>query len=97
MYDVSHPITRFDGRESFRGFAELPASCPACACYVNPRPLSAHSTRRDDTAVEFVFQCPRDDCRRVFVAEYRQGADLEYELLHTLILGGPVESRLVAA
>lgn len=97
MHDVFHPLIRFDGRDSFRGFAEVPESCPACAYYVDPRPLSAHSICRDDTAVEFVFQCPRDECRRVFVAEYRQGADLAYELLHTLTLGAPLEARLLPA
>lgn len=97
MDEVLHRLIRFDGRDSFRGFAEVPASCPACAYYVSPRPLSAHSICRDDTAVEFVFQCPRAKCRRVFVAEYRQGADLSYELLHALILGTPVEAELVPA
>ena len=94
MLGFADLLTRFDGRGAVRTFAEVPASCPACAHYVDPRRLSAHSVCPDDTAVEFVFQCPRNDCRRMFVGEYRLGRDGEYELLHALSLGLPVEVRM---
>lgn len=97
MNDVFYRLVRFDGCESFRGFAEVPQRCPLCAHQVDPVPLSAHAISRDDTAVEFVFQCPRDDCRRVFVAQYRQGADLSYEMLHSFTVGAPAEAELIPA
>lgn len=50
-----------------------------------------------ECAVEFVFQCPRADCRRVFVGEYRLGRGNEFELLHALTLGLPVEVRQFSA
>ena len=97
MRGVTHLLTRFDGHGAVRRFAEVPAACPACAHYVNPRRISAHSICPDDTAVEFVFQCPCNDCRRVFVGEYRLGRGREFELLHALTLGLPVEVRQFSA
>lgn len=97
MHGFSHLLAGFNGHGAVRRFAEVPASCPSCAHYVDPRRLSAHSVCPDDTAVEFVLQCPRPDCRRVFVGEYRMGRDGEYELLHALSLGLPVEVRLFPA
>jgi hypothetical protein len=97
MHGVTHLLTEFDGYGSRRRFAEVPSTCPACDHVMEPRRLSAHSICPDDTAVEFVFQCSRDDCRRVFVGEYRLGRDSEYELLHALPLGLPVEVRMLPA
>jgi hypothetical protein len=97
MHGLTHLLARFDGHGAVRRFAEVPAECPACGHHVEPRRLSAHSVCPDDAGVEFVFQCPRDDCRRVFVGEYRLGRDGEFELLHALALGLPVEVRLVHA
>jgi hypothetical protein len=97
MHGVTHLLTEFDGYGSRRRFAEVPSTCPACTHPMEPRRLSAHSLCADDTAVEFVFQCPHDDCRRVFVGEYRLGHNGEYELLHALSLELPVEARHVPA
>ena len=97
MYGLTHLLARFDGRGAVRRFAEVPAVCPACAHHVEPRRLSAHSTSPDDTAVEFVFQCPRDACRRVFVGEYRLGRGDEFELLHALPFRLPLRRRLLHA
>lgn len=97
MPGVTHLLTRFDGHGAVRVFAEVPEACPVCAYYSSPRRLSAHSLCPDDTAVEFVFQCPRDDCRHVFVGEYRLGRDGEYELLHAFPPQFAGELRLVPA
>ena len=91
MTSLTHLLAGFHGHGSIRRFAEVPHTCPSCGSHGEPRRLSAHSLCPDDTAVEFVFQCPRDDCRRVFVGEYRLGRDGEFELLHALPLGLPVE------
>ena len=42
MQGFTHLLAQFDGHGAVRRFAEVPESCPVCAYYVNPRPLSAH-------------------------------------------------------
>jgi hypothetical protein len=81
MLTFEHPTTGFAGRGASRRYGEVPEMCPLCRHHVDPRRLTAHSTAPDDARVDFAFQCPRADCRRVFVGEYRLGPDGEYDLL----------------
>ena len=97
MQGFTHLLAQFDGHGAVRRFAEVPESCPVCAYYVNPRRLGACSVSPDDTAVQFVFQCPRDECRHVFVGEYRREQDGEDEMLHAFPPQVAGELRLVPA
>jgi hypothetical protein len=81
MLTFEHPTTGFTGRGASRRYGEVPEMCPLCHHHVDPRRLTAHATAPDDARVDFAFQCPRADCRRVFVGEYRLGPDGEYDLL----------------
>jgi hypothetical protein len=81
MLTFEHPTTGFTGRGASRRYGEVPEMCPLCRHHVDPRRLTAHSTGSDDVRVDFTFQCPRAECRRVFVGEYRLGPDGEYDLL----------------
>jgi len=76
-----HPVQYFRGTGALRRFTSAPDHCPACGHRVEPRPLVAHSTSPDDLLVDFVFQCPRVSCRRMFVAEYACEAESSFELL----------------
>ncbi|HEX8904787.1 MAG TPA: hypothetical protein VF771_08105 [Longimicrobiaceae bacterium] len=80
MLTFLHPITDFTGHGAGRRFGDLPETCPLCHHHVDPRRLTAHATNRDNTAVDFTFQCPRPECRRVFIGRYRLGPDGEYDL-----------------
>ena len=81
MLTFEHLFTDFTGHGATRTFAEVPEQCPTCHHHIDPRRLTAHSTAPDDVSVDFAFQCPRADCRRVFVGRYRAGPDGEYDLL----------------
>ena len=76
-----HPVQTFRGTGAMRRFASSPDHCPACGGQIEARPLVAHSTSPDDQTVDFVFQCPRVNCRRMFVAEYGLEADNSFVLL----------------
>lgn len=76
----THLVQRFGGMGAVRHFAGAPDHCPACGRHVEPRPLVAHATSPDDQLVDFVFQCPRPACRRVFVGEYGLHVADVYEL-----------------
>lgn len=75
-----HMTTDFTGHGASRRYGNLPETCPHCHYRVDPRRLSAHATAPDLAGVDFAFQCPRDDCRRVFVGRYRLGPDGELDL-----------------
>lgn len=81
MLTFEHPTMDFTGRGASRRYGEVPEMCPVCHHHVDPRRLTAHSTAPGDARVDFTFQCPRADCRRVFVGEYRLGPDGEYDLV----------------
>ena len=76
-----HPVQTFRGTGAMRRFTESPGHCPACGGHIEARPLVAHSTSPDDLLVDFVFQCPRVNCRRMFVAEYGLEEDNSFALL----------------
>ena len=81
MLTFEHPVIDFHGHGANRRFGDLPETCPHCHHHVDPRRLTAHSTTPDDGSVDFTFQCPRPECRRVFVGEYRRGLDGEFDLV----------------
>ena len=81
MLTFEHLTTDFGGRGASRRFAEVPENCPLCHHHIDPRRLTANATSSDNTAVDFAFQCPRAECRHVFVGQYRLGPDGEYDLL----------------
>jgi hypothetical protein len=81
MLTFEHPLTDFTGHGASRRFGDLPETCPLCHHHVDPRRLTAHATSQDNTAVDFTFQCPRADCRRVFIGRYRVGPDGEFDLV----------------
>jgi hypothetical protein len=81
MLTFEHLLMGFTGHGASRTFAEVPQVCPLCHHHVDPRRLSAHCTSPDGEAVDFAFQCPRTECRRVFVGRYRTGPDGPFELL----------------
>src|SRR5215207_10177079 len=81
MLTFEHLLMDFTGHGATRTFAEVPESCPLCHHHVDPRRLTAHSTAPGDELVDFGFQCPRADCRRVFVGRYRMGPDRAYDLM----------------
>lgn len=81
MLTFEHLMTDFAGHGASRRFGDLPESCPHCHHHADPRRLTAHATSPDNSAVDFTFQCPRADCRRVFVGHYGAGRDGEYELV----------------
>jgi hypothetical protein len=76
-----HPVQAFRGTGAIRRFTAAPDHCPACGERVEPRPLVAHATSPDDLLVDFVFQCPRVSCRRMFVGEYALEAGNHFELV----------------
>ena len=76
-----HPVQTFRGTGALRRFTAAPASCPACGERMEPRPLAAHSTSPDDLTVDFALQCPRVNCRRIFVAEYAAEAGDRLDLV----------------
>jgi hypothetical protein len=79
--EFHHPVQSFRGTGALRRFIAAPDECPACGEHVEARPLVAHSTSPDDLLVDFVFQCPRVNCRRMFVAEYAREAGNTFELV----------------
>lgn len=81
MLTFEHLLMGFDGHGGSRTFAEVPQVCPLCHHHVDPRRLSAHATSPDGGSVDFAFQCPRAECRRVFVGRYQAGQDGAYDLL----------------
>ena len=76
-----HPVQSFRGAGALRRFTAAPDHCPVCGQSVEPRPLAAHATSPDDLLVDFVFQCPRVSCRRMFVAEYALEAGDRFDLM----------------
>lgn len=80
MQSYLHEVVSHAGHCANREFAELPPICPFCKQHGQPFRLTARSTDADDTSVDFVFQCSRPDCRRVFVASYQLGPNGEFEL-----------------
>ncbi|MFL5386784.1 MAG: hypothetical protein ACJ8GN_30190 [Longimicrobiaceae bacterium] len=76
-----HPVQTFRGTGAMRRFGAAPDHCPACGAHIEARPLVAHSTSPDDLVVDFAFQCPRVNCRRMFVAEYGLEAGNTFALL----------------
>ena len=80
MLTFEHLTMDFSGHGASRKFGEVPETCPICHHHVDPRRLAAHSTAPDNAEVDFAFQCPRADCRRVFVGRYRLGPDGEFDL-----------------
>lgn len=66
----THLVQRFAGTGAVWVFDGAPEHCPACGQHIQARPLAAHATSADDQLVDFAFQCPRPECRRMFVAEY---------------------------
>ena len=76
-----HPIQLFRGTGATERFAAAPGHCPVCGQRIEPRPLVAHSTSPDDLLVDFAFQCPQVNCRRIFVAEYAREAGITYDLV----------------
>lgn len=80
MYHYLHVVVNYAGHCANREFAELPCTCPHCGNDVQPWRLAARSTRADDTSVEFAFQCPQPDCRRLFVGRYVLGPDNTFHL-----------------
>jgi hypothetical protein len=81
MLTFEHMTTDFTGHGASRRYGDLPETCPHCHHHVDPRRLTAHATAPDSLAVDFAFQCPRADCRRVFVGRYRTGPDGEFDLI----------------
>jgi hypothetical protein len=75
-----HRVQTFRGTGAVRRFTCAPRECPVCGQHMEPRPLVAHSTSPDDLLVDFVFQCSRVNCRRMFVAEYAHEAGNTFEL-----------------
>lgn len=80
MHGFLEIVVNYVGHAANRPFAELPRLCPACVHHMEPWRLAARSTCPDDTRVDFAFQCPRPECRRVFVARYHLGPDGEFDL-----------------
>jgi hypothetical protein len=66
----THLVQNFSGSGAVRAFDGLPDHCPACGGAIEPRRIAAHATSPGDLLLDFVFQCPRAMCRRLFVAEY---------------------------
>jgi hypothetical protein len=80
MLTFAHLTTDFSGHGSSRRFGDLPETCPHCHHHVDPHRLTAHSTSPGNTTVDFTFQCPRAECRRVFIGRYGVGPDGEFDL-----------------
>jgi hypothetical protein len=80
MHGFLQAVVNFAGHAANRPFAELPRLCPMCDHHMEPWRLAARSTSVDDTRVDFAFQCPRDECRHIFVSRYHLGPDSEFDL-----------------
>lgn len=51
----------------------VPADCPMCHHAIDPRPLTGvvlSAAAGGETVMEFVFQCPRSSCHRLFIGRY---------------------------
>ena len=93
MLSFLHSIVDFAGRCSNQTFAEMPRICPVCPHHTVPWRLAAHSTSPENTSVDFAFQCSRDECRRMFVVNYRLGADMEFDLENPAVASHDSEHR----
>jgi hypothetical protein len=80
MHSYLHAFVGHGGHAGNGRFADLPHHCPACSHHVHPWRIGARSTRPDDMAVDFAMQCPRAECRRLFIVAYVMGTDGEFEL-----------------
>lgn len=80
MLTFEHLTIDFTGHGASRRYGEVPETCPHCHHHVDPRRLTACDTVLGGTRVDFAFQCPRPECRRVFVGRYELGLDGELDL-----------------
>jgi hypothetical protein len=90
MRSFTQVVVGFDGHGTVGRFAEVPRHCPVCGHHTDPWRLAARAVDPEAHMVDFVFQCTRDNCRRVFIATYVPGLDGEMDLLqpHALAFGG---------
>jgi hypothetical protein len=73
----------FDGKEATSiVLTVLPDTCPRCHRGVDAVRRVGFFARQDAAVVDFVFQCPRNGCGRLFIAEYwrHDGLGLTYRL-----------------
>lgn len=80
MLTFEHLTIDFTGHGASRRYGDLPETCPHCHHHVDPRRLAACATVPDAKQVDFAFQCPRPECRRVFVGRYLLGPGGELDL-----------------
>ena len=64
-------------RESYIEFDIDPAACPLCHYAIHPKSTSCFiltgSPDKDETLLEIIYQCPRNECSHLFVATYKRG------------------------
>lgn len=90
---AAHYIDSEGERKSTSTYIEmLPDLCPYCHYSINPIGVTeVKITRGHKDYFEMVFQCPRDECRDLFLSYYQASDDMSHRLV--LIGSAPVKPK----